>query len=69
MVGDLKVKGQKSEWLYVKQSMIVGGPRAIKGPFGSDSRKFAKFGTDVVHNILNHFKMGAKMGTPWYCHN
>ena len=34
----------------------------------SDSRKFAKFGTDVVHTVLNHFKMGAKIGAPWYYH-
>ena len=47
---------------------IVGEPREIKGPFGSDSRKFAKFGTDVVHTILNHLKIDAKIGAPWYCH-
>ena len=46
----------------------MGGPGGKKGPFGSDSRKFAKFGTDVVHTVLNHFKMGAKIGAPWYCH-
>ena len=41
------------------------GPGENKGPLGSDSRKFAKFGTDVVHTVLNHFKMGAKIGAPF----
>ena len=39
--------------------VLVGGPG--EKTFGSDSRKFAKLGTDVVHTVLNHFKMGAKI--------
>ena len=46
---------------------VVGGLRDKNGPFGSNSRKFAKFGTEVVHTVLDHFKMGAKIGVPWYC--
>ena len=39
---------------------LVRGTGAIKGLFGSDSRKLPKFDTDVVHTILNHFRVGAK---------
>ena len=50
----------------IKKSLF--SPTLIDCYSATDSRKFPKFGTDVVHTVLNHFKMGAKIGAQWYCH-
>ena len=56
------------KYLQISTYCVIHHSWGPRGFFGSDSRKFAKFGTDVVHTVLNHFKMGAKIGAPWYCH-
>ena len=50
--GGMAIVNNDSKWLSDHL-------RAIKELFGSDFRKLPKFGPDVVHTIINHFRAGA----------